>query len=601
MAEVTMYPISLPALILISTSFLTFTFIVMLIMYRERRGAKQLALLLTAIFIYTFGYLMETVSTDPVMIRIWVRVQYLGIPFIPVTLFNFTNLYFRLHSAHRKMISSVLFLFGLLILGLQFTYPYHSLYYSDVSFTKVNGFSIMSFTPHLFYHLQNLYQVIIMGLYVFSAVRMMVLRNPSSLKRGVLLILAVLIPLLTDFVVIVSHFDARIDYVPFTFFLTVLILMYLYSTDSLFSPIPVDTRFILDTLLDGLLIFDEKKVLLYFNERAQEVIRDLSPSMIGSTVDTLSSVLPLLQKTVGKVWDRPEESTGEYAIGAGDILQVIEVRSFRVPGERHGQILTVFTFRDVSESRKMRNDLAEMYLRIAETNRLKSMVIDVLSHDLRSPFVMMKNLRHLMEEDVIEHTPSLLVRGGQELEALIDRADVLVCNMLSLDIVEAPEQMFPLGAVDPSSILTSFSTRIERLKEKKQVLWAVELEDDLVIRGHEFLVKSILWNMIENAFRFSPPGASASLKGLRKGDTVCIEIFNECEGISDEVLTMFSTKGWGVKTVGTGGEKGSGLGLYASRCYMEWIGGVLRLMRVEGGTLCSLEFTSCVEDAGGTL
>ncbi len=591
-----MQQISLPALILFSTSFLTFVFIVALLFRQERRGARQLAFLLSVLLIYTFGYAMETLSTEPDTIRFWVHVQYLGIPFIPLGLFNFTNFYFRMQGRNLKIVTLSLFFFGLTVMIMEFTHRFHHLYYSDLVYSKFKGFSTFTFTPYFFYHLHSLIQVALMGTFVFFAVRMVLEGGRIYLKRGALLILFVLIPLLTDLAVIVSHFEARVDFVPFTFFLSSIILMYLYLSDSLFSVIPVDKMFILNSLLDGMLIFDRQEVLLYFNDKALEVMPELSEELIGRKLKHAAQRVPFLSSFKFSGSDGATEY--EISSATGD-QRYIEVRTLSAVSRNESQDLKILIVRDVSEDHRVREDIEAMYRRIAETNRLKSMVIDVLSHDLRSPFVMMGNLRKLMDEKVIEHTPSLLVRGGEELESLIDRADVLVTNMSALDLMDKPENDYPLSDICLGDVLTSLDERLEKLRKKKEMNCTREIQSELVVHAHAFLLKSVLWNVIENAFRFSTPGSSVTLKAGSGRDVIWFEVFNEGTVIDTDVVQMFSQDGWGVKTPGTSGEKGAGIGLYASRKFMTWMGGTFTLEPVAmTGTRARLEFLKGVNSAG---
>ena len=69
--------------------------------------------------------------------------------------------------------------------------------------------------------------------------------------------------------------------------------------------------------------------------------------------------------------------------------------------------------------------MEDSFQKLVELNNLKTMVIEVMSHDLRSPLIAMRSLRNLMSNKTISYNSVIWKRSGDELDSLIDRVDSL--------------------------------------------------------------------------------------------------------------------------------------------------------------------------------
>ena len=70
-------------LVLMAVSFLSLGLVLYIALQRRTKGSRELAVMMTAAAIYAFGYAMELQSADVKSMLSWIRIEYLGIPFIP--------------------------------------------------------------------------------------------------------------------------------------------------------------------------------------------------------------------------------------------------------------------------------------------------------------------------------------------------------------------------------------------------------------------------------------------------------------------------------------------------------------------------------------
>jgi len=264
-------------------------------------------------------------------------------------------------------------------------------------------------------------------------------------------------------------------------------------------------------------------------------------------------------------------------------VRYVEVRQFLVEGRHKGTQVVTLVLRDVSERRRMIEELRLSYERIVEADRLKGLVIDVMSHNLRSPLQLMKSLRQLIASQEVSQNPAIWERGGKELDALIDQADILIANLLTLNISFDDEDAYQGTAVDIEAVVEQLSDKFRISASKKDVRYNSFLEGSVLVYGHEKLLSITLRNILDNALKYSYPGSEVFLHALVGKKEVELVIENQGVSIHSDVLAAYQQGRWGVTKRGTAGETGPGIGLFASRRFMEIQEGSMQVQQREGG------------------
>ena len=86
------------------------------------------------------------------------------------------------------------------------------------------------------------------------------------------------------------------------------------------------------------------------------------------------------------------------------------------------------------------------------------------------------------------------------------------------------------------------------------------------------LFEQVLFNLLDNAAKYSPPGSRIDLRALREGDTALIEIVDEGPGIPVDDLELIFDKFYRVQAQDRR-RAGTGLGLAICRGFVEAQGG----------------------------
>jgi K+-sensing histidine kinase KdpD len=263
------------------------------------------------------------------------------------------------------------------------------------------------------------------------------------------------------------------------------------------------------------------------------------------------------------------------------------------------------------EIRRLYEELREAFERASEaealrrSERLKSALLDAVTHDLRTPLTAIKASATLLLEDreMPEQTETLAPEEQQVLLKVItkeaDKLDRFVEGIVDLARIEAGElELFRnWGAVD--EIIDAALTRAESLTSKHVL--TVLLEDELPsVRVDARAVAEVVYTLIENATKYSPGGTRIIVEATRSSDeTVQIAVEDQGPGIPRNLRKRVFERFFQAADPGLlnkGRASGLGMGLAIARGIVEAHGGHIWIESATGGHGARVSFTVPVGD-----
>ncbi len=89
----------------------------------------------------------------------------------------------------------------------------------------------------------------------------------------------------------------------------------------------------------------------------------------------------------------------------------------------------------------------------------------------------------------------------------------------------------------------------------------------------------IVSNLVDNALKYSPPGSTVTIRGVRRGSDVVVLVQDDGGGIPPEQQDRIFDRFYQVDQSSTRSVGGTGLGLYICRKLADALGGSLTLER----------------------
>lgn len=196
--------------------------------------------------------------------------------------------------------------------------------------------------------------------------------------------------------------------------------------------------------------------------------------------------------------------------------------------------------------------------RLAEdATKLKDKFVALVSHDLRSPFGAIIGFLDMLLDDPDmegELRNSLLTRIRRSAGALLD----LIDGLLNISRLKTGSMRPIKSALMARSMTDDMFARVAPQAEQKGVALVNDIPSDMRLLADRHLFHELLANLISNAVKFSGKGGVITVFSPKPG---AISVKDNGAGIKSEILPNLFRSDIKTTTVGTAGERGTGLGL----------------------------------------
>ncbi len=339
------------------------------------------------------------------------------------------------------------------------------------------------------------------------------------------------------------------------------------------------TRFILQSIADGVYTVDPDLCIMTFNPAAEritgwreaEVLGKPCAIVFGDTDEKGQSYQATLIQRVLEYGQAVESAPEAPPITARDGHQVFIASHASPIRNREGHITgAVVTFRDVSAER--------------EIDRLKSDFISMVSHELRAPLA---NLGVAIE---------LMLNSPQERESLqemlniahdsVQRLTRLVKDILNVSQIEAGQIKMQIEPVTLLPLIRH-TIRVAQTQTDHHRI-ALQSPDQVpFVMADQNKLEIVLGNLLSNAIKYSPDGGRILVRISPPAENeITISVIDEGIGIPEEHTAKIFERFYRVDTSDGCQVYGHGLGLYIARRFVELQGGRIWVQSKQGIGSC---------------
>jgi two-component system sensor histidine kinase KdpD len=277
----------------------------------------------------------------------------------------------------------------------------------------------------------------------------------------------------------------------------------------------------------------------------------------------------------GRPVERPDQADVDIPVGDHMALAL----TGRVLPAEDRRVLAAFAAQAavVLDRRRLQEE-ADRARTLAEGNRIRTALLAAVSHDLRTPLAGIKAaVTSLRSEDVewSEEDRAELLEG---IEEGADRLDHLVGNLLDMSRLQTGTVTPLIREVDLDEVVPMALGGVPEGSaglDVPETLPMVAVDPGLLERA--------VANLVENAVKYSPPGAPVLVAASALADRVEVRVVDRGPGVPDEakerIFEPFQRHGDAPRGAGVG------LGLAVARGFAEAMGGTLNAEDTPGGGL----------------
>jgi two-component system sensor histidine kinase KdpD len=215
---------------------------------------------------------------------------------------------------------------------------------------------------------------------------------------------------------------------------------------------------------------------------------------------------------------------------------------------------------------------------LKQSEKLKSALLDAVTHDLRTPLTSIKAaITTLLESEGGHRTIELDSEGRAEFLAIVneetDRLNRFIEGMVELARLESGSMNGTVYFATLDEIIPTALERAASLPGDHNI--EVRRETELpVVKADARAVAEVLYNLLENAARYSPAGSTIEISVTKDDGNVIVSINDEGPGIPLEMREKVFEKFVRLGDVKPGG---MGLGLAIARGIIEAQNGTINI------------------------
>jgi signal transduction histidine kinase len=236
------------------------------------------------------------------------------------------------------------------------------------------------------------------------------------------------------------------------------------------------------------------------------------------------------------------------------------------------------------ENAAMNADLKSAYEDLKQLDTMKSNFLSVISHELRTPLTAMGGFVELIVEERVgpinENQRTLLSRVAKNTHHLSHLVNDLI-EMAQIQAEGAVEVR--LSPVEPLAVLMDTLPKLEQRRRESDVRVEPVVECDVPkILTDERALGRILFHLLDNAMKFSPPGGVVEVRFSAENGDFYIAIKDQGVGIPRNQTQRIFDHFYQVDNTLTRGFEGLGLGLSVTRFLLQATKGKILVESREG-------------------
>lgn len=361
---------------------------------RPAPGSSALSLLLLAMTIWSGGYATRWTGVSVQAQLFWFRVMFIGVASIPTLFLLFALGFSRNESRLTRRNLMLLSIQPVVSLLLQWTNPYHHLFYRSLNLVQQGGFTIVELTRGPWYFVNTVYSYILIGVGFLLLAQGAMRSGPVYRYQYRLVVLAAVLPWLGNiFNELNWKASGKLDFAPLSFGLSGIIFVFSVLRARFMYLIPVARSHLIENMHDGILVLDAQNRIVDINPAMEHFLEGKTSTYVGKDA---SDVFTGWLDQADSLWDEIE-TRAELKVPRVP-PRYLDVRV--TPLHDQNQLLggRLMVFRDVTERRQ-----AEKKLRYAN-ERLQHQLIEIgilqsklREQAIRDPLTNLFNRRYLEE------------------------------------------------------------------------------------------------------------------------------------------------------------------------------------------------------------
>jgi two-component system, OmpR family, phosphate regulon sensor histidine kinase PhoR len=307
------------------------------------------------------------------------------------------------------------------------------------------------------------------------------------------------------------------------------------------------TQTIFRAMQDGLLVVDPERRITLVNETLRQLFQLREISLGANLLETIRD--PSLDQLIAETLHGSEARQCELVMAdsGGNPTRHIELNAVPMKNDRNEITGVVVLFHDITQLKQL--------------DQVRRDFVANVSHELRTPLSILHGYIETLRDNP-KTARDELVRILEIMDRHSKRLALLVDELLALAQLESPVPDVHLGKVRLAELFANVVRDWEKKFAEKDLRVVIDLPATLpVVRGDETRLQEVLYNLLDNAVKYSRQHGEIRLLAERRGHQIALSVSDNGIGIGKDDLPRIFERFYRVDKARSRALGGTGLGL----------------------------------------
>lgn len=338
----------------------------------------------------------------------------------------------------------------------------------------------------------------------------------------------------------------------------------------MFDLVPLVRSEIVDELDEAVVILDFNHRVVDWNISAENLfsVKDKNVSLLPHNVffhhtpELISKLDHLSEKKTFSKWSWEKDK------------KFWEVTAKQIRDSNRKKIGMVLVFRDNTEQRNLEKQMANVNRELLVANGTKDRFLSIISHDLRGPLAGIKMLLKVLNEDM-KKKEDALAGMTQSLVDATESVFSLLENLLEWSKLQRGQEEFRPNYYRLDSIVLECIELFNLSAKNKGIHFENKIPNHAMVYCDDRMIITVIRNLISNSLKFSHQNGKIEISAIDTGYHWLVSVRDFGVGMSKTTIDKLFKAGEVIKSIGTLGETGNGIGLLLCSEFVTVNGGTL--------------------------
>lgn len=231
--------------------------------------------------------------------------------------------------------------------------------------------------------------------------------------------------------------------------------------------------------------------------------------------------------------------------------------------------------KSANEIMDMNVKLTQSESQLKELNASKDKFFSIIAHDLKSPITGFLGVSELLLQEFDELSAEEIKQLTNNIYRSANAIFNLLENLLSWSRIHTGRMQYTPSEFNLSESVLSMLEVYHLSAFKKKINLETQIEDNIAMFADKNMIDTVIRNLLGNAIKFTPENGKVTLRIKTINQSVQILVVDTGVGMNEQTLKSLFRIDTHISSLGTNGERGTGLGLILCKELIEKNKGVI--------------------------